>query len=78
MRLHDPSMVSCGDGGNVSVRISDLPAEARGELVELGVRVDDGFELRDAWELAVAEDKRVGCRALGSHGAQIEGVDPAR
>lgn len=79
IRLYDPSMASRGDGGNVSVRISDLPTEARGELVELGVRIDDAVELRDGWKLTVAEDQIGSVIALlVQHGAQIKGVDPAR
>ncbi len=79
MRPYDPSMASRGDVRTVSVRVSDLPSEARGELVELGVRLDDVVELQERWELSVPED-RVGSviGLLVHHGAQIHAVDPAR
>ena len=39
------------------VRVDDLPNAVRGELVELGVRLDDAVKLADGWELTVRGDR---------------------
>jgi len=62
----------------VSVHVSDLPSQARGELIALSVPVHAAVELKDGWNIAVAEanlGSAVGL--LVRHGARINSIDPS-
>ncbi len=66
-----------GGAGLVKVRVDDLPNVVRGELVELGVRMDDAAKLADGWEITVGED-RIGATIglLAASGVRVLRADP--